>query len=271
MRLTSLIRSCRTCAGDPTPASTVRWGFFLVAASLLLVGCQSAEGPRESPAALPAHAQPEVEQAETPQIAVAEKSVPQVPTLPGPGEEISLFDGQSLGQWKVTDFGGQGEVYVKDEAIYLEMGNYTTGITWAGPVIPMNYEITLETKRVEGHDFFCALTFPVGERHCTLVLGGWGGSLCGLSTIDYYDASENPTTRFVSFESDRWYHVRLRVESARIQAWLDDEELVDLDTTDRHIDIRLEVDLCRPLGIATWVTTGAVRNIYLSRLPAEAP
>jgi len=27
------------------------------------------------------------------------------------------------------------------------------------------------------------------------------------------------------------------------------------------------MDLCQPLGIATWVTTGAVRNIFLTRLP----
>ncbi|MDY0354645.1 MAG: DUF1080 domain-containing protein [Sedimentisphaerales bacterium] len=185
----------------------------------------------------------------------------------GPGEQVPLFDGQSLGQWKVTDFGGQGDVYVKDGAVYLEMGSYATGITWTGPVIRMNYEITLEAMRVEGTDFFCALTFPVADKPCTLVLGGWGGTLCGLSTIDYYDASENPTTTFYSFKKQTWYHVRLRVVPGRITAWLDGEQLVDLDTTDRRIDIRAEMDLCQPLGIATWVTTGAVRNIYLTKLP----
>jgi hypothetical protein len=66
------------------------------------------------------------------------------------GRADTLFDGHSLGQWKVTDFGGQGDVYVKDGAIYLEMGSYATGITWTGPVIRMNYEITLEAMRVEG-------------------------------------------------------------------------------------------------------------------------
>ncbi len=185
----------------------------------------------------------------------------------GPGEQARLFDGSGLGQWKVTNFGGQGDVYVKDEAIFLEMGSYATGITWTGPVIRMNYEITLEAMRVEGNDFFCALTFPVADKPCTLVLGGWGGTLCGLSTIDYYDASENPTTTFYSFKKQTWYHVRLRVVPNRITAWLDGEVLVDLDTTNRRIDIRAEMDLCQPLGIATWVTTGAVRNIHLTKLP----
>ena len=177
--------------------------------------------------------------------------------------EMSLFDGKSLGQWAITDFGGQGKVYVKDGAIYMEMGNDMTGINWKGPLIRMNYEITLEAMRISGSDFFCGLTFPVADNPCSLILGGWGGSLCGLSNIDYYDAANNETTRFVSFENNKWYHVCLRVTPDRIQAWLDDEELVNIEITGRKIDIRAEVDLSQPLGIATWQTGGAVRNIKI--------
>ena len=115
-----------------------------------------------------------------------------------PPTEMSLFDGKTLGHWTITDFGGQGKVYVKESSIYLEQGNDMTGITWDGPLVRMNYEITLEAMRVSGSDFFCGFTFPVNENHCSLVLGGWGGSLCGLSNIDYYDAANNETTRFVS-------------------------------------------------------------------------
>ena len=177
--------------------------------------------------------------------------------------ETSLFDGKSLGQWKITDFGGQGEVYVKDGAIYMEMGNDMTGINWAGPLIRMNYEITLDAMRVNGGDFFCGLTFPVADKPCSLILGGWGGDLCGLSNIDYYDAANNETTRLISFETGKWYHVRLRVTPGKIEAWLDDEVLVNIDIKGRHIDIRAEVDLSQPLGIATWQTAGAVRNIII--------
>jgi len=186
-----------------------------------------------------------------------------------PSDEMSLFDGKTLGQWKITDFGGQGDVYVKDGAIYMEMGNDMTGVTWTGPVVRMNYELTLEAMRVKGSDFFCGLTFPVGDRPCSLILGGWGGQVCGLSNIDYYDAANNETTRIVSFENGKWYRVRLRVTPGKIEAWLDDEKLVDIETKGRHIDIRLEVELSRPLGIATWQTTGAVRNIRLRRLPEQ--
>ncbi len=186
-----------------------------------------------------------------------------------PPTEMSLFDGKTLGHWKITDFGGQGKVYVKDGSIYLEQGNDMTGITWAGPLVRMNYEITLEAMRVSGSDFFCGLTFPVNENYCSLILGGWGGSLCGLSNIDYYDAANNETTRFVSFENGKWHHVRLRVTPTRIQAWLQEEgqePLVDMDITGRKIDTRAEMDLCQPMGIATWQTAGAVRNIRLRKL-----
>ena len=180
--------------------------------------------------------------------------------------QISLFDGKNLGQWNITDFGGQGDVYVKDGSIIMEMGNDMTGITWAGPVVRMNYEITLEAKRILGSDFFCGLTFPVGENSCSLILGGWGGEVCGLSNLDYYDAANNETTRIIQFEKEKWYHVRLRVTPDKIEAWLDDEKLVDVVTTDRKIDIRIEMDLVKPLGIATWQTTGAVRNIRVHKL-----
>ena len=182
--------------------------------------------------------------------------------------EMSLFDGKSLGQWKITDFGGQGNVDVNDGAIYLEMGSYMTGVTWTGPVIQMNYEISLDAMRVMGSDFFCGLTFPVADKPCSLILGGWGGSLCGLSNIDYYDAANNETTKIVSFENGKWYHVRLRVTTNKIEAWLDSEEekLVDIDITDRHISIRPEMDLCQPLGVATFATTGAIRNINVTKL-----
>ena len=180
--------------------------------------------------------------------------------------EISLFDGKTLGHWKVTDFGGQGEVHIQDGAIIMDTGNDMTGVHWTGPLVRMNYEITLEAMRVEGSDFFCGLTFPVGDNPCSLILGGWGGTVCGLSNIDYYDAANNETTRVVSFENGKWYHVRLRVTPDKIEAWLDDNKLVDVVTTGRKISIRPEVDLSQPLGIATWRTKGAVRNIRLKKL-----
>ena len=40
-----------------------------------------------------------------------------------------LFNGKSLDGWKVTDFGGEGEVSVEDGQIIMRMGQPLTGIT----------------------------------------------------------------------------------------------------------------------------------------------
>jgi hypothetical protein len=70
----------------------------------------------------------------------------------------------------------------------------------------------------------------------------------------------------MTFETDRWYTVRVRVTDDRIRAWIDDESIVDLDTTGRQLDVRPDIALARPLGIASWNTTAALRNIRFRRL-----
>src|SRR5260370_6478344 len=88
----------------------------------------------------------------------------------------TLFDGKSLAGWKEANFGGEGEVRVEGGAIVLDQGNDMTGISFAGKDFPrINYEVTLEGKKLKGRDFFCTTTFPVGAEYCSLVVGGWGG------------------------------------------------------------------------------------------------
>ncbi len=182
-----------------------------------------------------------------------------------------LFDGKTLKDWKVPNFGGEGKVYVKDKTIVMEAGQMMTGITYTGPLpkTKLNYEVTLEAQRVDGSDFFATTTFPVGDSFVSLVVGGWGGTLVGLSSIDFYDASDNQTTRTKDFKPKQWYRIRIRVTREKIEAWIDDEKMVDLETKDRKLSIRFECDLCRPLGISTWMTTGAVRNVRLRELSPE--
>lgn len=169
-------------------------------------------------------------------------------------------------EWHVADFYGTTTVRVEDGVLYLDKGNDMTGVTWRGPLVRKDFEITLEAMRVEGSDFFCGLTFPVGPDPCTLVLGGWGGSLTGLSSVDYEDAANNITARMIDYENGRWYKVRLRVYGDKIEAWLDDRQIVELVFKGRKIGIRWEVEASVPLGIATWRTTGAIRNMQFKAL-----
>ncbi|MHC4619240.1 MAG: family 16 glycoside hydrolase, partial [Planctomycetota bacterium] len=97
--------------------------------------------------------------------------------------------------------------------------------------------------------------------------GGWAGSVCGISTIDYYDASDNETTRKAYFDNNRWYHIRVRVSGGKIQCWIDHEQYVDLETRGKRLGVRIEVTDSKPLGIASWRTAAAIKNIRLTKLP----
>jgi hypothetical protein len=181
-------------------------------------------------------------------------------------EWTPLFDGRSLGQWEQTSFGGEGPVSVHEGAITLGMGDPLTGVTWTGAPLPAAYEIALEAARLAGSDFFCGLTFPVRLSHCSLILGGWGGTTVGLSSLDGLDASENETTREMRFEDRRWYRVRVAVTATHIKAWLDDEAIVDVATAGRRIGIRPEVEPSRPLGVACFRTRAGLRGIRFRAL-----
>ncbi len=173
------------------------------------------------------------------------------------------YDGRSVKGWEVTNFGPQGPVYVSRDEIVLGMGDGCTGITWKGEFPKSNYEVSLEAKRIDGNDFFCGMTFPVGDSPCTLIIGGWGGTTVGLSSIDGMDASENETTTLMSFEKNRWYGIRLSVTDSDIQAFVDSIKVVDFKFTGRRISIRPEVELSKPFGISSWRTTAAIRSIKI--------
>ena len=184
------------------------------------------------------------------------------------GKELKLFNGKNLDGWKSSAFGGDGEISVEDEQLILDFGNDLTGVTWKDvKVLPrVNYEISLEAKRVDGSDFFCGLTFPIKEAPCSLILGGWGGTVCGLSSLDFKDASENETTSFRDFKNNQWYKIRLRVLEKKITAWIDDKEVVDADLTGKKIGIRSEVEPSVPLGFCSYRTRAALRNIVLREI-----
>ena len=172
-----------------------------------------------------------------------------------------LFNGKSLGDWKESDFGTEGNIQVKDGQIIIGAADGCSGITWKGKFPKTDYEISLQAKRVDGSDFFCGLTFPVGDDPCSFIVGGWGGGLVGLSSIDGEDAANNNTSSDMKFDDNRWYTIRVRVNKARIVCWIDKEQKVDQPLEGVKISIRGEVEASKPLGIATWHTTGAIRDI----------
>lgn len=184
-------------------------------------------------------------------------------------EWISLFDGDTLAGWTETNFGGQAEVHVEDGQLILENGEPLTGISWNGDFPRLDYEVRLDATRLLGTDFFCGLTFPVGDSYCSLILGGWGGSLVGLSNVDGHDASENVTRSYMSFSEGQTYRIRLRVTTAAIQAWVDGEPIVDQPREGHTFGIRPEVLLSRPFGIASFATATALSGIEMRPLDGD--
>jgi len=175
---------------------------------------------------------------------------------------ISLFDGKTLGSWQETNFASGGEVTVKDGHIILPQGGDLSGINLKEAPATQNYEITLSAQKTQGSDFFCALTFPIGEKCSTFVVGGWGGSVTGISSINGCDASENGTTRFMKYEEGRWYRIRVKVTDKTLQAWVDEELMVNIELEGLKIDMRAgEIELSKPLGIASFRTKSALKDI----------
>jgi hypothetical protein len=186
---------------------------------------------------------------------------------------VLLFDGKTLGDWATVDSGGSGTVEVAEDegAMLLSQGEGISGIIYkkAKDLPQQSYEISLETMRTQGVDFFCGLTFPVGgEKTClTLVLGGWGGSVTGLSSIDGMDASENNTSSYQRFEDNKWYAVRLRVMPKEIKVWIDGKEIINTDIEGKKLGLRPgPIEAYAPLSLTTYNTAAAYRKIKITKL-----
>jgi len=183
---------------------------------------------------------------------------------------LILFDGKGLDGWKKTESFKAGGVKVEDGAIVIEAGGPMSGITSTRTDLPTtDYELSFEAKRMSGDDFFAASTFPVGKSFITLINGGWGGSVTGLSSLNGADASENDTRRFVKYRNGTWYRFRVQVTDDVIRCWIDDKETFAVNYRDQQVKTRLETRSNQPLGFATYRSQGAVRAIEIRMLTAE--
>ena len=213
------------------------------------------------------------EQQPEPEITTPDESKT-APAQPKEGAATSpwktLFDGKTLTGWKSIEFGGEGEVTVTDGKIVLQRGSDLTGIVYAGAPLPkVNYEIAYEAQRLDGLDFFSGLVFPHQDSFCSFVVGGWGGGVVGLSSVDGLYANDNSTGSHDVFKQEQWYRIRLRVGELFVRAWIDDKKVVDLDLTDHKLSVHPAVDLAKPLGITCYSTIAGLKQIYFRELTEE--
>lgn len=182
-------------------------------------------------------------------------------------EWVSLFDGRTLSGWKEAPYTRRGPVQVRDGMLVLGKGR-TTGIALTREFPASGYELRFEAARLAGNDFFAGVTFPVPGSFCFWVNGGWGGRVVGLSNLEGNDASENDTSTVREFVQGRWYAFRLAVTASRIQAWIDNDLVIDVDYTRRKVELQFdETDLGKPLGFSAYGgTVGGLRKIEYRRL-----
>jgi hypothetical protein len=190
---------------------------------------------------------------------------------PASSDRHLLWKGDRFEDWTITDFGSQREVKpLEDGGFEIEAGYPLSGVHSTAFDWPQgNYELEWEFQRVEGNDFPCCLTFPVKDSHCSVVIGGWGGTLVGLSCIDGKDAAHNETAKHLVFENGKWYQARLRVEGNRIRCWIDDKEIISIDVGEQKLSVRNEVQLSQPLGICCFETKARIRKFRLYSLNSQ--
>ncbi len=178
-------------------------------------------------------------------------------------EWTTLFDGESLGRWRAGVFGDSDELDFEEGGAVLPIGVPLTGITYLDEAPQGAYSLEVQATKKYGNDFFLGVTFPVRDGHVTLVLGGWGGSLCGLSCIDGEDASTNATQSFRSFPNGKRQTVVIEVTDERVRASVNGDELVDVSLDGHSFSVRPEVSPSVPLGISSFATCTLLHSVRL--------
>ncbi|MBK8093937.1 MAG: hypothetical protein IPK32_18695 [Verrucomicrobiaceae bacterium] len=188
---------------------------------------------------------------------------------PAAKRQWRLFDAPHAAAWKSAGVVGEGKSALVDGELTLSTGEPMTCMrmeAFQAPAFPtQRYRIEFETMRTEGADFFGSLTFPVrGRDHLTLILGGWGGSLVGLSSIDGEDASNNSTRGNLDFVNGRWYRVKIELRDEEVQVWIDGRLYVNTNLRGREASLRPgDIESCRPLGFATYLSACRVRGLVV--------
>ncbi len=178
-----------------------------------------------------------------------------------------LWDGKTMKGWIKAPFGGSGDVEIEDGVLTLHQG-LLTGVNCTNPVPKVDYEVEVEARRVSGNDFFCGLTFPVKDSFATLIVGGWGGSVVGISSLDDNDAAHNETTLHKRFDAGKWYRIRLQVTAETLSVWIDDTRVIQASIQGRKVALRPgDIEVSKPFGIAAYSTMAEIRSVRFRDLP----
>lgn len=190
---------------------------------------------------------------------------------PPPRKEWKLLGSEFAHAWERAGIADEGSFTILHGAIRLEPGRPMTGARFAGWQtfkMPLTrYSIEYQAMRVEGDDFFGTVTFPVRDSHVSLIVGGWGGSLVGISNIDDMDANENSTRGNGVFQNNVWHKVRIEVRDDDLRAWIDSKLFVNVSTKGHKLGLRPgDIEKCVPFGFASYTTHAQIRDVVITKL-----
>jgi len=127
-----------------------------------------------------------------------------------------------------------------------------------------DYEISLEAQKISGREGFLILFRAKSERDFYWInIGGWGNTATAVERSNDNRRKVISPWRPMRIEEGRWYKIRVRCQGRRIQAWLDDQFLLDFtdDSENAH--------LTGKVGVGTWLTRAKFRNIKVTALDGK--
>lgn len=178
-----------------------------------------------------------------------------------------LYDGSDLSSWELGVYGESDEYEVREDGVVIPQTAALAGMTFRGDLPRVPYRLSVEATRLYGADFFLGVTFPVSNGHLTLVLGGWGGMVSGLSSLDGLDASRNATRTLRHFPDGDRHEVEIEVTGTDVRVLVDGEAFLATSLVDREVGLRVDVEPSHPLGVATYATSTQLHRVRALELP----
>ncbi|MCX7819770.1 MAG: DUF1080 domain-containing protein [Kiritimatiellae bacterium] len=153
---------------------------------------------------------------------------------------------------------GQGEWSVEGDVIRQSSNEPDQRLVFGDPGWT-DVEFSFEARKLGGREGFLAIVRAAGpDQFYWANLGGWGNVRHQFEKCAPTAGRQAPVGEATlgSIDTGRWYRVRVRVEGGRLQAWLDDQPILEwLDPSPISAGC---------VGIGTWETRAEFRNLRVT-------
>ena len=190
---------------------------------------------------------------------------PPPPPADGPPGDVVIFD----------DFSDNNiDNWIKISGEWVAAGGYLMQSSHERPAVILtgnekvdNYMLELDAKKSSGREgFYVVIGSKMDNKTCLVWnIGGWNNSksiILSYRNIVYNQHSVLKATesRF-TVEENKWYHVKIIVNGAHIQCYLNDNKMID------YSDPEVAALSTGRIGMGTYQTKAYFDNVKLTRLP----